>query len=454
MKIQVRGMIRTQGKYADGMDSQFIAVKKQDAAGLPHVEDGTVEVNLVVGDDRYVGKIITTRPQTIVYVSSDVRTLSGKKERFAALLAGNGFRRNDEVLLEVDGNTVRVLPVSESGDVVPAKGRQSAARSRQPPGFKLSSKDSAPSSRTPVTTFDISTLKTPEDRPEFYARLWTTIRNHLNTGIPNWQEKIIGFGQVAAAENREKGKQRTDNEIFEGFVKAILSSNNDWAKIERVLPELQSLFHNFELTYYASLTDSDVLNKIHPWFKERSADSQNLKQDLVRLIQSSKQLLIYSKDHGGLDNFITALLKANGLDPKLLALELGSNTSKHKLRGMGIALAAEALRNIGFDIAKPDRHINRAMGCFGLVRFGRWSESYINLKGKKATRFIEVDEPPGGYSYPEATEENSIEVMKTMEDFAKSIKVRPVFLDNAIWLLCAKSGLYTSNEGLRRLALL
>jgi hypothetical protein len=108
MKIQVRGMIRTQGKYADGMDSQFIAVKKQDAAGLPHVEDGTVEVNLVVGEDRYIGKIITTRPQTIVYVSSDVRTLSGKKERLAALLAGNGFRRNDEVLLEVDGNTVRI----------------------------------------------------------------------------------------------------------------------------------------------------------------------------------------------------------------------------------------------------------------------------------------------------------------------------------------------------------
>lgn len=156
----------------------------------------------------------------------------------------------------------------------------------------------------------------------------------------------------------------------------------------------------------------------------------------------SKQLLIYSRDHENLDTFITTLLKANGLDPKLLALEFGSITSKHKLPGMRIALAAEALKNIGFDIAKPDRHINRAMGCFGLVKFDRWS----NSKGK-----IGVDEPPYGYSYPKATEENSLEVMKTMGDFAKSVKVRSVFFDNAIWLLCAKSGLHTSNERLKNL---
>ncbi len=92
MKTHVRGMIRTQGKYADGMDSQFIAVKKKDAASVPHMEDGTVEINLVVGEERYIGKIITTRPQMIVYISSDVRTLSGEKERLAALLSGNGFR--------------------------------------------------------------------------------------------------------------------------------------------------------------------------------------------------------------------------------------------------------------------------------------------------------------------------------------------------------------------------
>jgi len=44
------------------------------------------------------------------------------------------------------------------------------------------------------------------------------------------------------------------------------------------------------------------------------------------------------------------------------------------LPGFGIALAAEALRNLGFDLAKPDRHVCRAMGSWGLVRFERWNQ--------------------------------------------------------------------------------
>jgi hypothetical protein len=92
------------------------------------------------------------------------------------------------------------------------------------------------------------------------------------------------------------------------------------------------------------------------------------------------------------------------------------------------------------------------MGCFGLVKFNRWSESYTSCEGKKTTRFVEVEEPPGHYSYPEPSESKCFEVMKIIEAFAKSVNERPLFLDNAIWLLCARSGLYTTNEGLKRLA--
>ena len=35
-------------------------------------------------------------------------------------------------------------------------------------------------------------------------------------------------------------------------------------------------------------------------------------------------------------------------------------------------LAAEALKNLGFDAARPDRHVKRAMGSFGLVHVERW----------------------------------------------------------------------------------
>jgi hypothetical protein len=40
-----------------------------------------------------------------------------------------------------------------------------------------------------------------------------------------------------------------------------------------------------------------------------------------------------------------------------------------------------------------------------------------------------------------------------MEEFAKTVEIRTVFLDNAIWLLCANSGLHATNQELKRLAL-
>ena len=164
-------------------------------------------------------------------------------------------------------------------------------------------------------------------------------------------------------------------------------------------------------------------------------------------------MIRYSNKYCGLDNFINTLLNENNSDQKQLVLHLGSTDSKYKLSGMGIPITSEALRNIGFDMAKPDRHINRALASFGLVKFGKWFDSYTDSDGKKKTRFIKVDEPPNGYSYPETIGSKSLEVMQSMEDFAKLLRVRSVFGDYAIWLLCAKSGLYTRNEELRRLAI-
>jgi thermostable 8-oxoguanine DNA glycosylase len=99
---------------------------------------------------------------------------------------------------------------------------------------------------------------------------------------------------------------------------------------------------------------------------------------------------------------------------------------------MGLAIAAEALKNIGFDVAKPDRHINRAVGSFKFVSFSKWPDR--------------SERKP-----PQCSEKDLIEVMRAMDRFATSVGVRVSFLDNAIWLLCCKSGLYLSNQQLSKL---
>ena len=109
--------------------------------------------------------------------------------------------------------------------------------------------------------------------------------------------------------------------------------------------------------------------------------------------------------------------------------------SQYKLPSLGVALAAEALKNLGYDLAKPDRHMMRAVGSFGLVWFNRW---------KHAQR---------GRGYPGSTSRKKLlEVMTTAEQIAEAANESVAFVDNAIWLLCAKDELYLTNSELAAMA--
>lgn len=112
-----------------------------------------------------------------------------------------------------------------------------------------------------------------------------------------------------------------------------------------------------------------------------------------------------------------------GDDPKQMALQIGQGGS-YKLEGFGVPLAAEMLKNLGFDVAKPDRHILRAMESFGLV-------SFQTSKSRNESELLET--------------------MTVVEDIASTTGRYISFVDNAIWLLCAESGLHLKNEELRKL---
>jgi hypothetical protein len=217
------------------------------------------------------------------------------------------------------------------------------------------------------------------------------------------------------------------------MVKAVLSNITDWSKVERVLGKLDDLFKGFDLQYYSNLNESQIDEEFIPWFLERSAGGLTMRRDLKNLIGTSRKLLEHSHRSGSLDKYFTSLVRFNGNDPIELARILGSNKSPHKLAGLGIPIASEMLKNIGYDVSKPDRHINRAMGSFGLVNFSNWKDK--------------SDQKP-----PIASENEVIKVMRIMESFAKKVSEKVCYLDNAIWLLCCKSGLHFTNDQLSALS--
>ena len=213
----------------------------------------------------------------------------------------------------------------------------------------------------------------------------------------------------------------------------MLSTNTDWSKVERVQGELADLFSGFSLGSYAERRPGEIGERVVPWFLERKAGSVSLERNLVDFIGTARKLVEHRRAHGSAESYFTSLVRRSGGDPKQAALHLGRQ-GEYKLPAFGVALAAEALKNLGFDVAKPDRHLGRAMGSFGLARFGRW---------------------PGrsGRASPPLTSRTSLMAVMTAAERIATEADRPVVLvDNAIWMLCARSGLYLTNPELAEMA--
>ena len=263
--------------------------------------------------------------------------------------------------------------------------------------------------------------------------LWQTIESRLDFSLEGWRRRIDSFEQVAAVEARQKGRTWSDDEIFKGLLLAVLSSNADWSKIERIQADLAELFSGFSLGAYAELPPCEVGDRILPWFLDQKAGSVTLKRNLINLTGTARLLAKHSSIHGSAESYFTALVRELDGDPKQAALRLGS-PGEYKLPAFGVAVAAEALKNLGFDVAKPDRHVIRAMASFGLVAVRKWPD-----RNPRAAPSL-------------SSKKSLLAVMEAVQDIAAAAGTHVVTVDNAIWLLCAKSGLYLTNPELAEMA--
>ncbi len=263
--------------------------------------------------------------------------------------------------------------------------------------------------------------------------LWKNVKSSLDAWREDWCGLVDGYGQVEAVRQRsEEGRTWSDDETFEALLMSVLSNNTDWAKIEGIQTELSDVFSGFGLEWYAGLSEDDISGRIVPWFQERRAGSMVLKQSLVHLIQTADKLYEYSRPDRPAESYFTSLVQRLDNDPKSAARRLGTPGDEYKLPAFGVPLAAEALKNLGFDVAKPDRHLLRALAAFGLIEAGTWPN-----RGHRGT--------------PKPSRRLFVDAMAAAEAIAAAGKVPVALVDNAIWLLCAKSGAWWTNPQLEEL---
>nr|WP_299905048.1 hypothetical protein [Sphingomonas bacterium] len=250
----------------------------------------------------------------------------------------------------------------------------------------------------------------------------------MATWRPDW-EGVVDAAATAGKDRLTQGATPLPDEvIFEALTVALLSGNTRWDRIARVRGALRDPFADFDLPRFASVSDEEIERNILPWFRERKAGAPGLRASLVRLRAAAAKL---ARHQGGAHRYLLDTRASTTGSPEDLAVALATSKA-WKLPGFGIALAAEALRNLGLDLCKPDRHVLRAVGAWSLVDFARWKER-------------------GAFTPPQARAAELRETMLAVRYLAEANQLPVSYANSVIWTAGAVSGARLTNAALRAL---
>ncbi len=182
----------------------------------------------------------------------------------------------------------------------------------------------------------------------------------LLTDKKKWENTYI----KKQIEKRESGGIFTLQDHIRAMVYSMLTSGAKWERMEQSIDIttgqigfIDEIFLQYDVKVLLKTSVSSLSAEI----RQKKLGTQYIDNQLKALINVNiPKLLSIEKEYGSIDGFYQTYIEK---DPsmKLLLKALSSGTSPHKYVQMDIALNAEYLRNVGYDIAKPDRHICRIL---------------------------------------------------------------------------------------------
>lgn len=118
------------------------------------------------------------------------------------------------------------------------------------------------------------------------------------------------------------------------------------------------------------------------------------------------KLMTYEHEYGSVENHYQFYAAKDGSYEDLIKA-LSDGKSEDKMVQLGFALSCEYLRNVGYDIPKPDRHIRRILG-----------KDYLDLSEKQPV-----------------AEKKAFDIII---DLAKELNKPVAEVDYILWSYCAK----------------
>ena len=166
--------------------------------------------------------------------------------------------------------------------------------------------------------------------------------------------------------------KRNHNECFtisdhiRGMVYSMLSSGIAWSRLKnsidietgRIVP-IDEIFHDYDQEYILGQSPAALKNKIQG-LKYASPYTQRQMEALINI--NIPKLIEIQHKYGNIDRYYQIFIEKDPTVQSLIKV-LSDPDSQDKMAQLGEALAAEYLRNVGYDIAKPDRHTRRIVGA-------------------------------------------------------------------------------------------
>lgn len=171
-----------------------------------------------------------------------------------------------------------------------------------------------------------------------------------------WENTYIAK-QIA---KRKNGGIFSMEDHIRAMVYSMLSAMREWKPIEVHIAtgEIDEIFCQYDAVKLLQCKPEKLSGDI----KGIRCGSQLTDKQMEALVHTNiKKLVELEERYGSIDTFYQRNIEEDPTVMTLVSLLSGAG-SKFKLEQMGEALVAEYLRNVGYDIAKPDSHIQRILG--------------------------------------------------------------------------------------------
>lgn len=166
-------------------------------------------------------------------------------------------------------------------------------------------------------------------------------------------------------DKRQTGGEFSIRDHIRAMVYSMLSSGIVWDRVSghideatKQLTPIDEIFCQYDPERLLQCAPEHLSNEIQ---KLHCASPYTAIQMQALIHTNIPKLIQLEKEHGSIDAFYQKFI-ADDPTLKSLVKVLSAPHSDYKLAQMGEALVAEYLKNVGYNIAKPDRHIRRILG--------------------------------------------------------------------------------------------